>query len=110
MLKILFEINVLVITVRKRSCGKVMFLHVSFCPQGCMMLLPVWSHVPFRGLLRGVWSQEGGHGPGRGYGHREVDGKGLPRQTIKSGGTHPTVMFSCLLILLKIFIIGFHCV
>ena len=45
------------ISVRQRSCGKVMFLQLFVCPQGeDIMSLPVWSHV----LSGGFCLQRGG--------------------------------------------------
>ena len=63
----------LVMTTRKRSYGKVMFLHLSFCSQG-----------------------EGCHDITSCYGHNPP-----PPYGQQVGGTHPTGMLSCLAVLLK---------
>ena len=67
-----------VVTARKRSCGKVMFLQVS-------VILFIWGGVPGLGgcLVRGV------PGPGG------VPGVDLPRTATAAGGMHPTGMHSC---------------
>ena len=94
--------NLLIITARIRSCGKVMFLQVSvilftgempgpggfLVQRGC--LVPrggSWSG----GLLVGcVCSGGGGSGPGGG-----MPGGDSPGTATAAGGTHPTGMHSC---------------
>ena len=87
------------ITARKRSCGKVMFLHVSVIlfTGGCL--------VPGGLLLGGACSGEWGClVPGGGVpGPRGVPAPGgvlggtPPQTAFAAGGTHPTGMHSCCL-------------
>ena len=105
--------------------GKVMFSQVFVHGRGPLYdvtsCLVVWSHAPYRGSLslvpcsfgeslsRGFLSRwisvQGGFLPGRSL--RGLCPGGLCREThgiIKAGGTHPTRMFSCnILILFPVF-------
>ena len=79
-------INVIIITARKRSCGKVMFLHVSICSRGGV----VGSAKPPLGpnLLPPTHEEHGSH---------QTRGAIIPPPPITSkvDGMHPTGMLSC---------------
>ena len=74
------------ITARKRSYGKLMFLHLSvnrFTGCGCVSQPPLCRHPPGRHTTLGR------HPPGR---HRQIP---LARDGHWSGSRHPTGMHSC---------------
>ena len=96
-----------IFTTRKRSCGKVMFLHLSVIlfTGGCLPLGP-WGCLPLGPgdvclWVPGVctpWTHMPGQTPPGHTPHRQT----LPwadttpiKVTIEAGGTHPTGMHSC---------------
>ena len=81
------------INLTQRSCGKVMFLHLSVIlfMGGGSLSVPGVSVQGRVSLSRGV-SVQGGLCPGRG----SLSGGGLcPGGVCQRGGTHPTGMHSC---------------
>ena len=93
-----------IITVRQRSCGKVMFSQVFVCPREGVAYL--WFQVPSLSLVPcPFWGGygislpcpflEGGGGiQGIGYAHPRYP-TAFPSGTTKASGTHPTGMLSC---------------
>ena len=76
------------ITARKRSCGKVMFLHLSvilLTGGGGSVYLWVWGGLPL--VPGGLPLGRGGYTPRADTSPVEM--------TIEAGGTHPTGMHSC---------------
>ena len=109
---ILILSNKNIFTARKRSCGKVMFLHLSvilFKGGGVYLSMHWTGVVPQHAMGRSRLSREGCL-PRRGClggnvhlsrprgRHPQTQGQTpspLPAMTIEAGGTHPTEMHSC---------------